>query len=73
MILKRPASLRRNLLGSVSLGSAQGGCVPETAKVIVHAANHGDLRITQVALALKAGRGHGQQLKRGTVWQGWSP
>lgn len=32
-----------------------------------------DRRITQVALALKAGGGHGQQVKLGTVWQGWIP
>lgn len=32
-----------------------------------------DRRITQVALALKAGGGHGQQLKLVTVWQGWIP
>jgi len=37
------------------------------------AAELGSVRVTRVALVLKARRGPGEQLRLGTVWKGWSP
>jgi hypothetical protein len=56
----------KRLLGSVSSGSAHRSCGPEAAKAGCSLCWQLNL-VTQVVLVLKAGRGHGEQLRLGTV------
>ena len=74
MLNERPASLMRNL-GSVSSGSAHRSCcIPESPRMyLAPAAELARVRVTQAVLVLKACRGHGEQLRSGTVWQGRGP
>lgn len=66
VVKKRPASLMKRLLGSVSSGSAHRSCGPEAAKAGCSLCWQLNL-VTQVVLVLKAGRGHGEQLRLVTV------
>ena len=54
-VMKRPASLRWSLLGSVSSESAHRCCVPDVAKTVAHAGSRtwSCVRVSQVVLVLK--------------------
>lgn len=65
VIIKRPESLRPDLLGNISPGQAahrgkqrhtcQAGCA---------------LQVSHLVQTVKAERGHGEELRLGAMWQG---